>query len=161
MSTLTLISLFIIVIVVASIFNNISMNKNYDGKKIESWLVEGMVLSSLFIAIIVILSKIMSGRSDSEVMKFDDVDYGTMYLIVFCLSSFLSYIMMKIKKNVVPIVIVAYAVISVLAIIVFEADRSDYAIYKPDLFNLFLVNIISWVVVRYEVEDIYMIYRRK
>lgn len=137
------------------------MNKNYDGKKIESWLVEGMVLSSLFIAIIVILSKIMSGRSDSEVMKFDDVDYGTMYLIVFCLSSFLSYIMMKIKKNVVPIVIVAYAVISVLAIIVFEADRSDYAIYKPDLFNLFLVNIISWVVVRYEVEDIYMIYRRK
>ena len=137
------------------------MNKNYDGKKIESWLVEGMVLSSLFIAIIVILSKIMSGRSDSEVMKFDDVDYGTMYLIVFCLSSFLSYIMMKIKKNVVPIVIVAYVVISVLAIIVFEADRSDYAIYKPDLFNLFLVNIISWVVVRYEVEDIYMIYRRK
>lgn len=161
MSTLTLISLFIIVIVVASIFNNISMNKNYDGKNIESWLVEGMVLSSLFIAIIVILSKIMSGRSDSEVMNFDDVDYGTMYLIVFCLSSFLSYIMMKIKKNVVPIVIVAYAVISVLAIIVFEADRSDYAIYKPDLFNLFLVNIISWVVVRYEVEYIYMIYRRK
>lgn len=103
----------------------------------------------------------MSGRSDSEVMKFDDVDYGTMYLIVFCLSSFLSYIMMKIKKNVVPIVIVAYAVISVLAIIVFEGDRSDYAIYKPDLFNLFLVNIMSWVVVRYEVEDIYMIYRRK
>lgn len=161
MSTLTLISLFIIVFVVASSFNNISTNKNTDCKNIESWFVEGLVLSSLFVAFIVILSKIMSGRSDSEVMGFDDVDYGTMYFIVFCLSSFLSYVMMKIKKNIVPIVIVAYAVISVLSIIVFEADSLDYAIYKSDLFNLFLVNTISWVVVRYEVENIYMIHRRK
>lgn len=126
---------------------NTSQRKMNFDKQVESWLIEGIIVSGRFIGFIVVLHLILNWGIDDR-LSFE-IGYIYMYIIMGFACYFNSLQMLNAKNEINPSAIASYIISTLVTMIFFQEDRTLFTINKSCVYLIFITNAITWLAIRY------------
>lgn len=141
------IALIFMTLVTEETKQNKSQRKMNSDKQVESWLIEGIIVSGRFIGFIVILHLLLNWGNDDR-LSFE-IGYIYMYIIMGFACYFNSLAMLAAKNETNISTIASYIISTLATMIFFQEDKSDFTIYKSSVYLIFITNAITWFAIRY------------